>query len=98
MRYFNITLSNVIRKSIAFSIISTLLWLSMAHNLHATTTHTETKQTEQVKAQPKVLIKGDTLVIQDGSCQSHNKTLISTLNTKDSKQTTIQECDEIEHK
>lgn len=94
-----ISLSSIMRQRAVFNIIFILLCFSIMCNLHATNTHSDsTNKTSQAKQQPKVQIKGDTLVIQDGSCQSHNKTLLSKLNAKDSKQTIVQECDDSENK
>lgn len=60
--------------------------------------HTNPTQNKTTQSQ-KVQIKGDTLVIQDASCQSSNKSLLKSLQTKDSKNTTtLQECDDINHK
>ncbi len=73
-----------------------------SHAIFAATAHTDATPMEHA-TEPKQLpqsvqMKGDTLVIQDGSCQTHNKTLLSSLRAKDSvKMTTAQECNDTAH-
>lgn len=80
-----------------FSLICSI-YTANATTIKDNTTHTNPTQNKTTQSQ-KVQIKGDTLVIQDASCQSGNKSLLKSLQTKDSKNTTtLQECDDINHK
>lgn len=92
------------RQFIVFALAMIVFCFSMICNLQATTINKESSQKasdikpsdiNDAKALPhRVQIKGDTLVIQDASCQSRKKTLLSSLRSNDSKQTMAQECDE----
>ena len=80
-----------------FSLICSI-YTANANTIADNKTHTNPTQNKTTQSQ-KVQIKGDTLVIQDASCQSGNKSLLKSLQTKDSKNTTtLQECDDINHK
>lgn len=69
-----------------------------AHANTPTNNKIQIQHNDTTQAQ-KVQVRGDTLVIQDASCQSKNITLLQSLQTKDSKNTTTpQECDDSTHK
>ncbi len=81
-----------------FSLICSL-YTANANTLTDSNTKTSPDQQSKTTQSQKIQIKGDTLVIQDASCQSNNKTLLQSLQTKDSKNTTTsQECDDSNHK
>ena len=92
MRY--LILSSIVKRNVASAIIFISLWFGIIYNLHANTNKDANHSTQDKQTQHKVQVKGDTLIIQDGSCQSQHNTLASKLNTKDSKQTMVKECDE----
>ncbi|TLE10032.1 hypothetical protein [Helicobacter bilis] len=81
-----------------FSLICSI-YAANANTLTDSNAKTGRDQQNKTTQSQKVQIKGDTLVIQDASCQSGNKSLLKSLQTKDSKNTTtLQECDDINHK
>lgn len=81
-----------------FSLVCSL-YTANANTLTDSNAKTGRDQQNKTTQSQKVQIKGDTLVIHDASCQSGNKSLLKSLQTKDSKNTTtLQECDDSNHK